>query len=70
MVGYELFRKVHDIKNEKGKDTKDDGVLLYVKNELNSTDRGDFENSSFKECKWVTGLTYMLGIKNIGWCLL
>ena len=29
------------------------GVLIDVKSELNLTDRTDFENSSFKECKWV-----------------
>ena len=29
------------------------GVLLYVRSELNPTDRDDFENSSFKDCKWV-----------------
>ena len=27
--------------------------MIYVKSELNSTDRADFENSSFKECKSV-----------------
>ena len=27
---------------------KGDGVLIYVKSELNPTDRADFENSSFK----------------------
>ena len=32
---------------------KGGGVLIYVKNELNPTDRTDFENSSFKECKLV-----------------
>ena len=27
--------------------------MIYVKSELNPTDRCDFENSTFKECKWV-----------------
>ena len=27
--------------------------MIYVKSELNPTERTDFENSSFKECKWV-----------------
>ena len=53
MEGYELFRKDRDIQNEKGNDKKGGGVLIYVESELNSTDRTDFENSSFKECKWV-----------------
>ena len=39
------------MKNEMIK--KGGGVLIYVKSELNPTDRTDFENSSFKECKWV-----------------
>ena len=30
---------------------KGGGVLIYVKSELNPTERTDFENSSFKECK-------------------
>ena len=53
MKGCELFRKDRDIKNEKGNDKKGGGVLIYVKSELNPTERTDFENSSFKECKWV-----------------
>ena len=53
LEGCELFRKDRDIKNEKGNDKKGGCVLMYVKSELNPTDRGDFEKSSFKECKWV-----------------
>ena len=28
-------------------------MIKKVKSKLNPTDRADFENSSFKECKWV-----------------
>ena len=42
---------ISKMKNEMIK--KGGGVLIYVKSELNPTDRTDFENSSFKECKWV-----------------
>ena len=44
------------------------GVLIYVKSELNPTDRTDFENSSFKECKWVD--IHVENEKNIDRCLL
>ena len=49
----ELFTKDRDIKNEKGNDKNGGGVVIYVKSKLNPTERTDFENSSFKECKWV-----------------
>ena len=42
LEGYELFRKDRDIKNEKGNDKKGGGVLIYVKSELNPTDKTDF----------------------------
>ena len=48
MEWYELFRKDRDIKYENGNDKKGVDVLIYVKSELNPTDRADFENSSFK----------------------
>ena len=34
--------------------------MIYVKSELNPTDRADFENSSLKNVNW---LTYMLKMK-------
>ena len=68
LEGYELFRKDRDIKYEKGNDKKGDGVLIYMKNELNPTDRTDFENSSFKECIWVD--IHVENEKNIDRCLL
>ena len=50
-------------------DKKGVGVLIYVKSEiLNPTDRTDFENSSFKECKWVD--IHVENEKNIDRCLL
>ena len=53
LEGCELFRNDRDIKNENGNDKKGFGVVIYVKHALNPTDKADFENSSFKECKWV-----------------
>ena len=69
MEGCEFFREDHDIKNEKGEDKKGGGVLLYVNSKFNPIDRDDFENSSFN-LRNISGLTYMLEIKKVGWCLL
>ena len=60
LEGYELFRKDRDIKSEQGNDKKGDCVVIYVKSELNPTDRTDIENLHLKN---VNGLTYMLKMK-------
>ena len=51
LKGYTMFRK--DRENQKTRGHGAGGVLLYVKEELNATERGDIKDEKFQESSLV-----------------